>query len=248
MTASAKQKSKQIPNTLELIQSTWRIYQKNFGLIFGFAAWLLLPVAISFFADLSFDSSTAVFVKIICLLGFYPVISIWVSLAIILLIPDLYKNKPARLNDLNARIRRAAIPFFLAVVVVNLIEIIGLLAFIVPGIILSVWLAFTTIIIVLEHKDIIAAMRSSKELTKGKFFPILFRFTGAIVIFLALYLGLNLLVSIIFASALGTDLAGYLVAAPPLGEQVISQIIDIFCFPMLIIFSTIFYLELKEAA
>ncbi|MFH1767135.1 MAG: hypothetical protein ABH826_03515 [Patescibacteria group bacterium] len=246
MTASAPQKNSELPGVFDLLRTTFEVYRTNFSLLFGFAAWLLLPVAISFFASLSLEPNIALIIQIIALLVVYPVISIWIALAIIFLVPDLLAKKPPRLNDLNARIRRAAIPFFLTVIIVNLVQIGGLLALIVPGIIFSVWFAFPSIIVVLEQKNIIEAFKISKRLSKERFWYVFWLLFGAVIAFISFYIVLTGTVSLVFAVIAGGDFVAYLESGPSLGEQAITQIFDIFFFPLILIYTTVLYLTLKK--
>jgi hypothetical protein len=51
----------------------------------------------------------------------------------------------------------------------GLVVVLGLLAFVVPGLVLLTWFAFVAPVIKIEHPPIVAAFRRSRELVRGRF-------------------------------------------------------------------------------
>lgn len=249
MTASAKPTPKNpLPNVSVLFTETLRLYRTNFGLLFGFAAWLLLPVAISFFGGLILDAQQSMIVDVVTLAIIYPIIAIWISLAIILLIPDLAAQKPPRLTTLNSRARRAAIPFILTVLLVNVIQFAGLVAFILPGIVFSVWFGFATVIVVLEQTSVIESLKRSRDLVKERFWAVFWRLFAGLILIFSFYIVAIGVVSILFTLLSGQDIMTYMESTPSLGEQALFQVFDIIFFPLFLVYTVILYLSLKKQA
>lgn len=67
---------------------------------------------------------------------------------------------------------RQSWPYFWKYILLSILMvlaiIIGFILFIVPGVIVSVWLAFATWVLVLENKGIIESMKTSREYVRGK--------------------------------------------------------------------------------
>lgn len=247
MTASVKhEKAKDLPGVFVLLAQTLRLYQKNFGILFGYAAWLLLPVAISFFGHISLPESVSKIIEWITMIGFYPIMAIWLSLIIILLTPDIVAGLPPQILTVHSRVRRAIIPFLLTIILVNLLQLVGIIAFIIPGILAGVWFSFATLINVLEGTQVIDSIKQSKALVSPIFFPVLWRLLVGPIVMLSWYVLLVGCVSFIFALLTNIDIATYIQNEPTISQQAIAQIIDVLFLPLFVIYQTIFYLHVRE--
>ena len=131
---------------------------------------------------------------------------------------------------------RKSFKLLLTRILVSLITIIGLIAFIVPGILLALRLSFTDAIVVLEGTTGLQACNLSQTLTKGKKWDI---FLTIILVFLGLIFGIILLIEFPL---------GLLNQDQNLIVQVLSECIYqiLFIVPVLVLF--MFYWNVKHAA
>jgi len=131
---------------------------------------------------------------------------------------------------------RKSFKLLLTRILVSVITILGLIVFIIPGILLALRLSFTDAIVVLEGATGLQACNLSQELTKGKKWDI---FLTIILIFVGLILGMILFISFPL---------GLLNQDQNLIVQVLSECIYqiLFIVPVLVLF--MFYWNAKHAA
>jgi len=77
-------------------------------------------------------------------------------------------------------------PYALVSFLFSFALILGLVLFIIPGLILAVWYSFVVFIIVLEEVDVMEAFGRSKALVKGYFWPVVGRGLAFFVVYLIL--------------------------------------------------------------
>lgn len=73
----------------------------------------------------------------------------------------------------------------------GLLVLAGVVLFIVPGVIASIWFLFAGYIAVLERRSVLESLRHSQRLTRGLFWPLLFRWLMVILLISALGLIIN---------------------------------------------------------
>jgi hypothetical protein len=121
----------------------------------------------------------------------------------------------------------------------------GLLLLIVPAFIFAVWFSFTQFIVILEGKRGAQALQASREFVTGKFWKTFFMIFGGI--FLLLF-GYSILLSILMSliSALkGINLVDMLTGPLPLWIQILESVGEVFFLPLIVIYLTSVYVELK---
>lgn len=99
---------------------------------------------------------------------------------------------------------------------------IGFILFVIPGIILAIWLCFSTYILIWENVKGIEALKRSKNLVSGYWWPVFWRFLGAGIIMAVLNMILNFI--------------------PLVGILVIAFVIA----PVFMIYSALVYEEIKK--
>ena len=131
------------------------------------------------------------------------------------------------------------VPLIIGIVIVGAIVIVGLILFIIPGIIFLVWFCLTPIVIVLEKRGATDAISRSKELTKDNWFHTLgVLIVVAIIVLIASLIGR--VIRNIFALLLSTLLA-----------LIVEKVISSFISPIFGIVLTVLYFDLlarKKAA
>ncbi|MFH0853756.1 MAG: hypothetical protein V1853_05115 [bacterium] len=98
---------------------------------------------------------------------------------IILIISQRAKNLPDSLNKIRPRL----MPFILACLLMGAIIMAGFIVLIIPGFIFGLWFIFTEYCVLLENKSPVLALRASRELCRGVFFPVFWRVAGFYILF-----------------------------------------------------------------
>lgn len=246
MTASAKPDNS-LASFGSLLHTTWTLYKNNIELIFGYTAWLLVPFIITLLFSLAFSDEIFGIAKTIAN-AILLVLIIWISIILIKLTSLLKQKKQIKHSDINAQSSKLLFVFFLTSLLTDALTLLGLLIFIIPGIVALGWFLFSPIIVVLEHSDIIQSLKQSKTIVKGRFWQIISTYFVGEIILIALYLGILLTVYFCFSLFQGINLLTILNTPPTLLGQSIELIISIVFFPAFIIFETLFYLNVKATA
>jgi hypothetical protein len=249
---------KGLPSIRELLRATFGLLGRNASFYLGYSAWLLLPITITLIAYNTLPEEAATIIDILASVFGYGVITVFVSALFIRATPILLEEneKPENLTQ-NAW--ALVIPFLLTSILVGLIVTGGIIALVVPGIIFSIWFVFATSITVLEEKKPIESIKISKELVKGRFWPIAWRYFGVALLFILVYMTLAAAIVLIFffigapmESAQISTLEQFSVFAsemtynPSIELVTTLRLLDIIFIPIGLIFSTIFYLEAKK--
>lgn len=117
----------------------------------------------------------AVVLSLVVMVGFV-VIMYWFGAADVVMVNNIADGKVASVKEtLKAGWARAS-RYFGASLVSGVVVLLGYVLLIIPGIIFTVWFAFTHLIAILENESPIESMKKSKALSQGNFLPILGRF------------------------------------------------------------------------
>lgn len=243
MTASEKP-SKQLLGVFGLLRDTFQLYFSHFQLYFGYAAWLLIPLVLTVLAFVTTEADVFEYIDFAAFL-LHTILLIWATIIFISITKRLHEKKSVPARKVSEMGWNLWTPFLLAYALTALIELAGIFLLIVPGIIFFVWFEFAAIIVVLERTPILASLSTSRELSRGRFWQVLWRLAGGACILLLFY-------ALFFGAALYAGYAGseqsiydYLLTTPSLPEEVIYRLIDIIILPLFVIYQTRLYLELK---
>ncbi len=120
-----------------------------------------------------------------------------------------------------------------------------LLCFLIPGIIFSIWFSFSLYILILEGQRGTQSLAMSRELVKGYFWPVLWRWVAPYFVY-------GLLLTIIFVIpiyliglAIGDPMAGF-AAETPWWSDLISSVLSILTVPLFTIIAVLLYKSLKK--
>lgn len=194
--AEEKQVSKSLPSISALFKESWEtlkgsalnlflLYLISFGLFAGLfivGALITIPLgAFSIFSAIQnnqlnpafFTSLSALGIVILILIIVAVVINLAVSAAMIMAVAN-YKTKQS-VGEMLKKGFSLALPLFLANIIVGFITAGGYFLFIIPGIVFSIALSFTSYEIVLQQKSPLAAMRRSMGIVFSNFWGILGR-------------------------------------------------------------------------
>lgn len=229
-------------STMELLQLTAAVYKRNFGLYFGYAAWILIPQAALVF--LSATAPDDLLVAQVAISVLVTVLAIWVGIVMTKITAGILMRKKLDLDLISRASLPLVVSVFWVALLTGVVQIIGFLLLIVPGVLFSIWYAFAEMEVILEDKRGIAAMASSREITRGKFWAIFVRLLVGTLVLLGVYLavssGLTALLEL-----LTTGAVTFMDAAPSVAALTIQSIIDTFFMAPFIIFTTMLYLDVK---
>ncbi len=174
-----------MPGPIQLFKNSLAIVSANF---FLFLSILFIPIVVSFLTALFAPNKatgimiTSESIVYVVLMFIYVVLSVLMTVALILAIND---------NSITAKeAYRRAWPYFWRYIglslLMSIIMMVGFLLLIIPGIILSVWFAFATFVLVLENGAIVESLKKSREYTRGKWWAIFGRLIAMSVFVLLL--------------------------------------------------------------
>jgi len=230
----------------ELLKKSFEFYRQNFGLLAGYMAWLLLPYAgIVLFSLPESNGFLKLLIFIFSLTQ--ALIGIWLSVFIPLLIKDLVTDKTKiRLTELQNKVW-LIIPSVILVAVLQLaVTLGGVILLIIPGLIFWVWFALSQYVVMFENKKGLAAMSQSRELVRGRFWPVGARLLVGPAVFGVFLILLTALATAIFSTISGTTIEQLTGSTPPLWLDIISTIAETFSVPILLIYLTLLYLDLVK--
>ena len=113
------------------------------------------------------------------------VMSLWVSITMIRVVVAKYKKTKVKTVKEELTMSKSLIwPVLLASLLSGLAITAGIILFIIPGIIFSVWFAFTIYSAVLENKKPVEAMKHSKSLSAGRWIAVFWRLVAPAFVFM----------------------------------------------------------------
>lgn len=239
----------------EIIVQSIRLYKKNMGLFFHYLLLLLLPIAAAILAGILFTLffseanqtllTTILSVSILIAIYFF---SLWITLAFIRAIA--FRIQEQSVPHIAQELRDTwplVIPTLIVSILSGLAIFGGSLLLIIPGIIFSVWFAFSVYPVLLENKRPIEAMKQSKWLVKGRWGAVLWRLIAPAIIFGIVILiveGLFELLVGVVANELNPNSGLFLMLASLFG--LLNAAITLLFTPLTTAAPTMLYLELKK--
>lgn len=159
--------------------------------------------ALAFATSLAGVPAAAVAIILIGVI-FTIIISICVGIAMIKRV-----HTPRASLDLRASLeatRPLFLPYLFVGLLVAVFVLIGFILFIIPAIVIGVWLSFSYFVLVLEGVRGMEALKTSKEYVRGLWFPIFGRIIVLVVGMMAFMTVLTVILEIIFGKGGITDL------------------------------------------
>lgn len=131
-----------LASVMELVGMSFLVFRRSAGILIGYSAWLLLPLAASYVSIIAVPAGIArdVLQTLIQISLF--VLSIWVTVTLTIVVANILLKQSLSSEQIAEAARARFVHAFSASVLVMLIELVGLILLIVPGIIVSVWYAF----------------------------------------------------------------------------------------------------------
>lgn len=230
----------------DLILATIRLYRANFWLMIGYAAWILLPLAIVLIVpQLALKSEMTMIIMIPTTLVELFVL-LWVAICLMRAVTHLSKNEAVD----PAQVSREALKRIQPVLVIAILQIFivvgGFLLLVIPAVVFFVWYAFAQPAAAIDQKRPMEALSSSRTLVAGRFFPVLWRLITGPIIIMLVYTFLLGLILFVFSLIFGVAPEAVFAQEPPMWARIIDTIAQVFVLPLYIIYATLVYLDLKK--
>lgn len=238
MTTSNETSQAKLPSLSVLIVVSLRALWERAGIYFGFFAWALIPIGINLFSRI-LDWPMASAIELISGIASV-VLTAWaMASSIIFLQANLTfgdttgKERFDKMSELSWR----AVPeILIGQLIVAVAVVIGILLFIIPGLMILTWTAVMVPAIVLGGKGVIKGIKESVGLIRGRTLAVAVRYFGGLTLVAITYT----IVSAVMIGAGAPLLGGIEILDSPyaaLVQNVLSLPISIFW----AIFSTVLY-------
>ena len=241
----------------EIINKSIDLYKNNWELFLKYMLWLFIPTGIiaitstilgTFFVAVNtygFGIPVIIYILIFLIAS---IINIWISLTFTRVLAVKYER--GNNKDIKQELYEGVpliIPAILISILVGLIVLGGIILFIIPGIIFSIWLAFAFYAVVIDKNKPSIALGKSKELVKGRWWKVLWKLLAPAIIFNLVLL----LVQWIITLPLDTILQNLTKNTPTFTFlltlfTLISTAIGLLFVPLTAAAPVILYLELKK--
>ncbi len=205
----------------DLLKRAWQIYKTRFLVFLGISILPIIFTSLMSFYK-SFSPLTIIF-GIITIL-----VSIWSGASLLYAVKE--REQKIGIKESFTKGWHKFIPYLWISFLVMLIVAGGSILFIIPGIIFAVWFNFATYVLISEDLKGTKALSRSKQLVKGKFKSVIWRFFVVGVISFIILAGISFLFSFFGKTV----------------EDVVSSIISLFLAPFITTYSFLIYEDLKK--
>ncbi len=224
----------------DLFSSVIKVYFSRFGLFFGIS---ILPGAVWFVGKIikfyypPDAVSVPISLLVIALFLVSSLLSVLSVIALIYAIPrptsivEAYKFSTSKLFS------------FLWLGLINTLMIFGgLVLFVIPGIVVAVWLSFSSFILIYENLNGFNALFKSKAYVRGYFFPVF----GRIIFPIAIIFGLSFFLGVLFG--FGSNLIESVITARNYDffSSSLLQLVSVFFLPFIMIYQYVLYHDLAS--
>lgn len=233
-----------IPGVFQLLGASWRLYRANFSRLAGYLAWLLLPQLALVLVDFMPDGIPALLISSVAIVTTL-VLSLWVVLMVMRILSAAAKNQP-----MDVAIASTGVifpPYVSTSLVQGIAVLIGLVLFVIPGLIASVWYAFAPIAAALDGRRNMDALATSRALVKGRFWRVAWRILAGPIVFTGWYAIVMtiILIPIVAATNIPIELLGG--DNPPTWFLILDAMGQLFFLtPLLLAYLVLLYHSLTE--
>lgn len=244
MTVSSKP-AKEMLNSFQIVEKTWTSYKSNIGTFIGYSAWILIPMIVNILAVLTFGPiDSYIFDGLLLILEL--IVTSWVMISLIQSSDFVVRNKKIDTRLISAKSWTYIAPLLLLMLINGLMTLIGFILLVIPGIVLSIYLTFSTVILVLENAGVIDSIKKSFALVIGRFWKIFIRLVIPTLVLAIPYLAVYFIIALLLASLGGFDIQALFNSPSTLMEQILLSVVDVIFLPLFPLFSVILYKTAKE--
>lgn len=173
VTTGALENAPKLPGVLFLIRDAFIATWKLRVVVYGYTAWLLVPIIVLLFAQGIPSPIGNYLLTISNFLG--TLLGLWVTAAIVVYVAVVVTMEEGEKIDYNALGRKAwekVVPLFIVQVFTICAVVFGTILFVIPGLIIWVWTTFALEETLLSSRGVGAAFQRSRELIRGKFWAV----------------------------------------------------------------------------
>lgn len=165
--------TKSLPSVTALIQDAWNLYTTNWNAFLKFSIWILYIGLVSFIVLII--PPLNILLPAVQTLSVFAIF--WATIRIMraILATDAGKPFVPSIEEMKTALH-LVLPLIWASILQVCIVLGGLVAFIIPGMYLSLSLSFSNFMILDQEKRGLAALQASRELVKGRWWATLGRF------------------------------------------------------------------------
>jgi len=231
----------------EILKRSWSMYWSNFQLLISIAAWSLIPALATILLALMPESLWMVtaFLGIAVFIGAI-IIGLWVYVSLTEVMAKIYTKEKYNTKFIYQKAWEKIIPLLWVSILSGLAVFGGTLLLIVPGIIIAVWFAFSSIINVLEGTRGRAALKASKQLVSGKWWSTFWRLVAPYFVYIVAF---YILVGVLFwlVGLASGNWEGFITGEyMPWLSSIVSNILNVLITPLFVSLPIILYIELKK--
>lgn len=234
---------------LDIFKKSWQIFKGNYWYLWKIAAWLLAPAVLLSVLELVDIKMGSSFVNYsvpiyLALTAMAFVLGLWVNIVLARLIFHAFQQTPVDRKLLTREAWRDTISYLWISILVGLIILGGMFLFIIPGLMFAVWYSFALLVFVLEGTKGYEALKKSKALVTGRFWPVVWRWFVPNFIY-----GLILVVLIggpILLIGLLTKFSGFTPQSYPWWFGLWQSVATILTMPLSVGFGVVLYGSLKN--
>jgi len=207
-----------LPDIIELLKRTWEIYKKRYLILAGI---MVIPFIFRIILGSAVPGNLSLISSILLFS-----ISSWASAAIIFAIKE--KDQKSGIQEAFSKSLKIIVPVIIVSILTYIIIFIGFILLVIPGIIFAVWYGFSIFVLIFEDLRGMAALSRSKQLASGYTLDIFIKFLVGGLSALAVMLLPLILITILIGGAYAGDIIG------------------LFMWPFLMIYSLLIYENLKK--
>ncbi|HEY4478619.1 MAG TPA: hypothetical protein VI775_02135 [Candidatus Paceibacterota bacterium] len=206
-----------LPGIWQLIKQAWSLYKRNYKILIAIGLIpLVFSLILNIFGTFSKGFNPLLIGGVIVILGLISwVIQLTSQISYIKAISELDSGSTTiTVSDIYKRSFNIFLPF-LWVSILSMLAVMGAYVFlIIPGVILTIYLMFSTYFMVIENKKGLSALSTSQYYMKNNWWGIFWRVFGPVLIIMLILLGLSAILLIIIAAishpqGLSTNLTDY---------------------------------------
>ena len=172
-----------LPTTLELLKKGWNLYRANTLLFLKYTAMVAIPVIVTsicrYFFERSYTQSgkspsVAIIIAAALIIFVLYLITLWGSITLVRIIYSRYMNAPVDSFTKELSFSISLVLSTLWVIILTTLSVFGgLVLFIIPDLIFSIWFFFSVYVRILDNQKGSAALSWSKQLVQQNWWEVL---------------------------------------------------------------------------
>ncbi len=240
-------------NAREIIKQSFSLYKENGQLFIRYMILLFIPTAIitilGSLLEILVNKPSGLFTILYAIVGITSTLAaFWITLAFIRVVANAYaKKKGMPLRDELRGATSLIWPAIWVSIISALVIFGGLLLFLIPGIIFSIWFSFSLYSVILDNQKGVEALKHSKALVKGRWWQVFWRLLVPGIFFTIILFVAQWIISFPLNAILGSMSPGTIGFTLVLSLlSLVASLFSVIITPLSTAAPTILYMELKK--